>query len=115
MREESVNAVNDDIMSSIDYDFAESFEREPRRNEMEKKQNIWRTVSVPDHNGVFVWEVSEYMALRGETPVPRMNYIQCRDGSWVSIQCFHCWTTEGAERILNDHDMEFYGAVYHTI
>lgn len=77
-----------------------------------QKQNIWRTVSVIDHNGVFVWEVMEYEG-NTEPVYMKESFVQCRDGSWVLPICYHYWTTEKAETHLNDQLTAF--SIYHTI
>lgn len=76
-------------------------------------QNIWRTVSVPDHNGVFIWEVMEYMPYEG-IEIPD-TVVKCRDGSYVFPMCYHYFTNETAEKHLNEQYLANFGAVYHSI
>jgi len=79
------------------------------------KQNIWRTVSVPDHNGVFVWEILEFVPYNGVTKPASKQFIELRDGTYIDIWCNHFFTAEKAEKLLNEQDMTKYGAIYHTI
>ena len=76
-----------------------------------RKQNVWRTISNKSSNGWFVWEILEYQGSKdGPDPSPKQqkNFIQCRDGSWINIHCFHSWTSERAENILNDTSFSAY-------
>lgn len=84
----------------------------PTKSVPEPKQNIWRTVSEPSHNGVFVWEVMECDGLPFSV---RANYTRCADSTYIYIMCYQYWTTEQAENHLNEQALAEFGAVYHTV
>jgi hypothetical protein len=80
-------------------------------------QNVWRTVSAPNHNGVFVWEAIEFVPYADMTKPTSKQFIELRDGTFIDVWCSHFFTEERATNYLNDEysHSDAYGIVYHDI
>ena len=93
-------AIHEYIMSTIDLEPVE-FPKETEMSIIEKNQ-VWRTASDKTIGGYFVWEVIQVV---GE-PFPSQlhMYTQCRDGSYVVIQCSHFFTLQKAGEFLHSPD-----------
>lgn len=66
--------------------------------EDEMLQKVWRTLSETENSGYFVWDIMECM---GE-PFDESWFIKCRDDSFITIQCYHFWTLERADKSFTD-------------
>lgn len=75
-----------------------------------EKQNVWRTMSESKYDGGFrVWEILEVMGR-----IDRASHIVARDGTQFIVQCYHYWTKNQAELMMNDKEyLEFQNV--HTI
>jgi hypothetical protein len=76
-----------------------------------QKQRVWRTVSKPDHNGFFIWDILEVMDIDqiDKTSKAFKTFVECRDGSYILIQCYHFWTQESIGKFFKgDEDYSVY-------
>jgi hypothetical protein len=76
---------------------------------MNELQQVWRDLSELDGYGFLVWDVMEVV---GEPHASQVQYyLECSDGSYILIQCYHYWTRERAEAFYNDSGLEAYQSV----
>jgi hypothetical protein len=68
-------------------------------NDLKVIQRVWKTLPVEVIGGFFTWEILEVV---GE-PFNTGYLTKCRDGSWIVIQCYHTFTEERADSIVNDY------------
>lgn len=66
----------------------------------EHVQRVWRTMSNGQHNGYFVWDILEVIGKIPDDLLKKDYYTECRDGSYISIQCFHFFSEERARESL---------------
>lgn len=84
-----------------------------KENEL-SKQTVWRAYSESNNSGYFVWEITEVMPSPDDTPIkPNQHMVECRDGSYVVLYCFHFWVKESALRILKSNDWPEYCNIYY--
>lgn len=76
------------------------------------KQRVWRTLS-SDAFGYYIWDVIE---VTGETDrtsrtLPK-GFVECIDGRYILVQCYHFWTKERAIEFLYNNEYTQWQQVY---
>lgn len=81
-------------------------------NEGIEIQRVWRALSENKNStgGFYVWDVMEYVSNDAPASYILDQFVECRDGSWIMIQCYHSWTRDQAEKTVNAE-----GAFYQEI
>lgn len=70
-------------------------------------QKVWRTKSKENHNGVFMWEIMEWMGEQEPDESARRHLIRCLDGTYIVPFCLHFFTEESAQAVWNEPPMEY--------
>lgn len=64
------------------------------------RQQVWLNRIDTTSSGSFIWEIAEVVGKIHPSLVDR--YISCRDGSYITIQCYHSFSKETANEFLQN-------------